>query len=516
MSAFVDAPAASERLVDEVVREIGEQVSKALIEKLPKWGSTPLDLKRGLSLYENRVQTFGDIREVGVSSGQNQNKKIGNQFEVLYASQRREEGAKGWTTDELAKWDDGHPIFEKYPQLKGYAKTNHQQTDYVEIGPNGELIRSQLKLYEDVGDGVTAFLEDEKNEKFVVPNDQYGHYEEKLTERIAKTTDKDERQKLQHIKKNLQRSAIKLDDARRAARFVATKTAVDVSKRAVASIGIGVVTEVVVFACGGAAWEIRDAYRNPETMPVLERCKRLIAAIWDKIKTSLKDRSLREIGAGVIEVLASVFNNMVKATAKKVQEMVNILRRLWADFVDKRIKSVSDLITACLKAVVALSIVGVVAVLQAELGQMLSGIPGADVLIAVAAAVVAGVMIILANRSIDGVIQGLLSIFHAGAVARMRREEIDRICEEALPQLVADRERLQVLADGSLVQRGSLLCATIEDIQSTKDNGDFNGFLRGLDKINQEYGKLLPWKSFDELDEIMLDDKRTLKLTPRG
>lgn len=517
MSAYVNSPAASDRLADEVVREIGEQVSRVLVARLPKWGDTPLDLKRGLDLYGSRVETvvktFEDLSNV--KSGENRRKTMGNQFEVLYAAERREQGKEGWTTDELAemyKKDPSDPLFKKYPDLLEYAKTNHDQTDYVERGPNGKLIRSQLKLYEDVGNGVTAFLKDPENEAFVVPDDQYGKYEKELTERIEKATDEDKRQQLQDTKKKLRRSGMNSDDARSPYKYVTKKTVKDASKRVSANVRIGVFSDVVVFSCGGAAWEIRDAYQNPGTMSVLERCERLLAAIWERIKTSIKDRSLREIGSETIAILASALRAPLNMAKAAIERIVTILRRLWMDFLGGTIKSVSDLIAACLKAVVALSIVAVAAMLQPKLDLLLGGVPGGEVLAAVIAAVVAGVMIILANRSIDGVIQGLLSIFNAGAIARRRREEIERICEEALPKLVEDRERLQALADSYFAERESLLGTTFNDIQSASRSNDFNGFLKSLITINTAYGRLLPWASFEEFDEFMLDDDRTLKL----
>lgn len=519
MSAYVNSPAASERLADELVREIGEQVSRVLIDRWPKWGGTPLDLKRGLDLYGSRVEAFGDLgaarRKRDGTKNESPRQVTGKGFEEGYKANRREEGKEGWTTDELAKIkedDPTNPIFDKRPELREYAKRNHEQTDYVEVGRNGELTRSQLKLYSDVGGGIKAFLKDPDNDAYVVADDQYEEYKKELTKRIDRATEDDKREQLQHVRRNLQRSGMDEDDARSPRIYLTRKTVEDASKRAVANIGIGLVSDIVVFSCGGAAWEIRDAYQNPGTLSILERCKRLLAAIWERIKASLKDRSLREIGSETIAILASVLTAPLKMAKAAIEKVVTILRRLWMEFVGGKIKSVADLITACLKAVVALGIVAVAAVLQIELSPLLGGIPGGDVLAAAIAAVVAGVMIVLANRSIDGVIQGLLSIFNAGAIARRRREEIERICEEALPKLVEDRERLQALADRYFAERQSLLGTTFDDIQSASRSDDFNGFLKGLITINAAYGKLLPWASFEEFNEFMLDADRTLKL----
>lgn len=86
------------------------------------------------------------------------------------------------------------------------------------------------------------------------------------------------------------------------------------------------------------------------------------------------------------------------------------------------------------------------------------------------------------------------------------------MCEEAIPRLIEDRERLQALVDSHFAERESLLDATFEDMQSAREDQDFDGFLKGLITLNDAYGKVLPWVNFEEFDEFMLDDSQTLKL----
>lgn len=119
--------------------------------------------------------------------------------------------------------------------------------------------------------------------------------------------------------------------------------------------------------------------------------------------------------------------------------------------------------------------------------------------------------IVVSNRSIDGVVRALFGMFNAGTIARLRREEIQKMCEEAIPRLIEDRERLQALVDNHFAEREAMLDATFEDMQSARGNHDFNGFLKSLITLNQAYGKVLPWESFEEFEEFMLDDSRTLK-----
>ena len=509
--------ATSVSVTDDVVREIGEQVSQTLRERLPKWGETPLDLQRGIELYSNRAGTFRDLRGVrrnkDGSKNQNDSDVSGKSFEELDKGTRREEGKEVYTTDELArlaKEDPDNPLFQRHPGLRELAKTNHEQTDLVEIQRGGKVVTYQHKLYKDPDAGVAAFMKDAENDKFVVPHDQIDEYKEALDKIIEKRGD--EAKRARRIRKNLEESKVSFNDAHHAYSFITKKTIHDASKRITTNVTSGVISDVAVFAVGGAAWEIGDAYRNPDDVSLLERCKRLISAIWERIKTSLKDRSLREIGSEIFNSLVSVLTAPLKMATAAISKIVSVLRRLWMEFVDGRIKSLADLVAACLKALFVAASAGIALLLEAKLTPLMAAIPGGSVLSAIIAAVVAGVMIVIGNRSIDGIVQTLFGMFNAATVARRRRQEIQRMCEEAIPRLIEDRERLQALVDSHFAERESLLDATFEDMQSAREDQDFDGFLKGLITLNDAYGKVLPWVNFEEFDEFMLDDSQTLKL----
>ena len=506
--------ATSVSVTDDVVRTIGEQVSQTLRERLPKWGGTPLDLTKGIELYQNQTGTFRDLRDVrhnkDGSKNQNVNKVSGKSFEELDKGARRKEGRKVYTTDELAKKDSDDPLFKRNSKLRDFAKTDHPQTDLVEIRSNGKIRTYQHKLYIDPNTGVDAFMKDDKNDCFVVPHDQYDKYVEVLDKEIENGGDKAERAK--RIKKNLEKSNINFSDAHNAYLSITKKSAEDASKRITANVTSGAISDVAVFACGGAAWEIRDAYRNPGTMPLLDRCKRLISAIWERIKTSLKSRSLREIGSEVFTGMVSALAAPLKMATVAIKKIISVLRQLWMDFIDGKIKSLANLIAVCLKALVVIASAAVALPLEAKLSPLMTIIPGGSVLAAVIAAVVAGVMIVIGNRFIDGIVRTLFSIFNAGAIARRRRQEIQRVCDEAIPRLIEDRERLQALVDTHFAEREALLDATFEDMQFARKNRDFDGFLKSLITLNEAYGKVLPWTNFEEFDEFMLDDSRRLKL----
>ena len=499
--------ASSASVTDDVIREIGEQVSLAMRKRLPKWGGTAFDIPRGMEMYHGQLQTFENLQDIRTnkdgSESRAEKKVIGNSFEELDAYSRRQDGKVAHTTDELAKRlkdDPEDPLFQEHPELREYAKTDDEQTDIVEIR-NGKVKTIQHKDYKSPGGAIDGFMEDIENDKFVVPRDRFEDTLVKLDERIAKGGGGVE--KLKRIRANLKPSDVSSGEARRPRETVVRTALEDASKRAAVNVAEGVMTDVALFAVGGAAMEIREAWRNPADMPVLERCKRLIQAIWQRLLAILKDRSAREIGSEVIAAATSILAAPFKIAAAAVEKIVTALRRFWMDFIAGKLKTPADVVAAALKAVFVVASAGVVVAVEAELTPLFAGIPFGDILAALCAAVVAGVMVVVGNRAIESVVASLCRIFEGAAAAKRRREEIEALCAEVLPQLVADREELQSMVDSHLTRRQALFNRTFADLQAARDTSDIDRFLKGLCKLNEAFGKALPWCNMAEFDNAM-------------
>lgn len=454
--------ATSVSVTDDVVREIGEQVSLVLRRYSPKLGGTPLDLTNGILLYQAHL---------GMS--------------VSSAEMHLQDAPKG-APNEVGVYVIKH---------KGRAV-------YVGRAIEDRPSQSTKGLRKRLGEHARGTKTSSKE------LDKYRNDEDTTVE-FYPTGSAD-------AAKNLEAKLIKENKGqlvnKRTENSDSTRIVKDASKRITANVTSGVISDVAVFAVGGAAWEIRDAYRNPDDASLLDRCKRLISAIWERIKTSLKDRSWREIGSEIFTGVVSLLTAPLKIAKAAISKIISALRRLWMEFIDGKIKSLADLVAACLKALFVVASAGIALLLEAKLTPLMAAIPGGSVLAAIIAAVVAGVMIVIGNRCIDGIVRALFGIFNSGAIARRRRQEIQKVCEEAIPRLIEDRERLQALVDSHFAERDALLDATFEDMQSARENQDFDGFLKSLITLNDAYGKVLPWVSFEEFDEFMLDDSRTLKL----
>ena len=204
-----------------------------------------------------------------------------------------------------------------------------------------------------------------------------------------------------------------------------------------------------------------------------------------------------------ITALASMVTARLRMAAAAVEQIVQVLHRLWMEFIDGKFKTPADVVSAGLKAAFAVASVGAAAALEAQLAPLFAAAgPFGDVLAALSAAVVAGVMIVLGNRGIDYVVRSLFALFQGAETARRRREEIEAFSAEMLPRLVADRARLKALVETHLSGREALHDHTFADLRSARDTDDIDGFIGALNKLSP-----LPWRTFDEFDGFMLSEE---------
>lgn len=503
-------------VTDEVIAEIGEQVSRTLGRKYPN--RKGLNLYSGIEMYEKHLRTRSNLETVRHNKDGEENRSTtqvhGKSFEELDVHSRRREGKEVYTTDELGrleKSDPDNPLFKENPALldRGLAQENHPQTDVVEILPDKTIKTYQLKKHADVGKGVTEFRGDLDNDHFVVPENQYEAYNKYLDAKIEEGgPDAEEYRK---IKEGLQKSPIKSGQTESPRKTLLSQAVGDAGKRVAGNVAVGVASDVAVFAFGGAVSEIRAAYRSPGKLTLIHRCERLLRAIWERLRAVLKDRSLREIGSEVVLAVVSGLATPLQLARKVIQQIVEVIRRLWIDFLSGRLQTVADVVSAALKAVYTIASIGVAISVEKVLASYLQ-VPGGDLLAALIASVIAAVMIVVGNRSIEAVVESLAAMFTAGARARARREEIERICNEAIPKLVEDRARLVALMDSHFADREAFIDSTLEDLTSSRDGQDIGGFIDGLCKLNEKYESALPWRTSDEIEQFMLDDSQSLRL----
>ena len=242
-------------------------------------------------------------------------------------------------------------------------------------------------------------------------------------------------------------------------------------------------------------------------MTLMERVERLLRVVWSKVKAAFKDRALREIGFEALSMGVSVLAAPLKMARAALSRILSIVQRLWMDFVAGKIKSLADVVSAILRAVYSVACIGVAIAVERSLSSVLGAVPGGGMLSAVLAAAVAGMVIVIGNRGIESIVRGLAAMSARAELARRRREEIERFCAQAIPRMIADRDRLEELVDRHLAEREDALDRAFADMAAARDGEDVGRFLDGLNALNAAYGKALQWSSQTEFDDVMRSDE---------
>lgn len=478
-----DAGAISPSVADEAIREIGQQVSQALLRFVPSGtGKFDLDIPGAIGLYGNHLQTHKNLGEIRGAQ------LHGRALEVLHVHDRRVAGDRIDLT-----------------------KPNDEQTDVVTV-TSKDRIRGQLKNLDPRDENrvpknfsgyYRAFKKDIDNEEFIVPKGYLEGVRADLKKRAEKG-DEDAKEMLPKLRE----SSVTRWETENPGLAHARRFAQDAATRTGRRIGVGLATDVASIAIGGVAWEIREAYREPGAMTLMERVERLLRVVWSKVKAAFKDRALREIGFEALSMGVSVLAAPLKMARAALSRILSIVQRLWMDFVAGKIKSLADVVSAILKAVYSVACIGVaIAVERSLMSSVLGAVPGGGMLSAVLAAAVAGMVIVIGNRGIESIVRGLAAMSARAALARRRREDIERFCAQAIPRMIADRDRLEELVDRHLAEREAALDSAFADMAAARDDEDIGSFLDGLNALNAAYGKALQWSSQAEFDDAMRSDE---------
>ena len=173
-----DAGAISPSVADEAIREIGQQVSQALLRFVPSGtGKIALDIHGAVRMYGNHLQTHESLGEARYNKdgSENRNEKAvrGKALEEFHVHDQKMAGRRSYTTDELAnmkkdKDSEYVKLVKKHPEIEHLAQRNHDHTDVVTITPQG-IATAQVKNLDVPSKYFAEFKKDYKNDQFIVP-----------------------------------------------------------------------------------------------------------------------------------------------------------------------------------------------------------------------------------------------------------------------------------------------------------------------------------------------------------
>jgi hypothetical protein len=395
------------------------------------------------------------------------------------------------------------------PNMLNNANKNDTSTDTITFDKNGNIVeKSQHKAIKNT-EGLLKDRYLENNDIFTVPYDDYVKHKDNLEEMLNNpNTDPQKREKatkaLKMLNKNnlLNRTMSENPNATATAMQTATATA----HIAQAGLSDAVIVALSTLA-NGIIWEVKDMYRGSSDTPIEERFQRLI----DKVTKEFKDTFQRGASFGAIDVGIGILSQIFKSISSKLKQIWNSIRESAKSiynaiysYITGKITSFRELLSTIIKALLsAMLVVGTVA-LETQLETFLAPIisPTVASFVAPILAIVAGAFaVVVSMRGVDAILNTLFGVFAKRDIAKMKADEIEKLCNDMLPKLAEDRQELEKLIEDTYKDRKIALESSFEEVKSGIDNSCFDSMTLGLIKINSMYEKSLQFETFEEFDE---------------
>ena len=390
---------------------------------------------------------------------------------------------------------------------------NDASTDTVTFDKNGNVVeKSQHKVIKNTND----LLKDrylENNDVLTMPFDDYKKHKENL-EKMAQDTTKPEQAKkaekaLTILNKNNMTNRLMCENPKATAMMMQTGMAT--THVVQAGLSDAVIVALSTLA-NGAIWEIKDAYNSNEDISIVVRIKRLLKKVIQEFNKTFKRGAsfgALEIGIDILEQIFKTIFSKIKTIFQSLKTSIKSIYNAIYSYMNGEIKSYKELISTIIKGLLsAMLVVGTVA-LETQLEVFLSPIltPLVASFIAPALAIIVGSLaVVTMMKGVDLALNTLFGVFAQRDIAKMKAEKIRAICEELLPDLVAEKDELKELITETYKDRKLTYDKSFADFKYGLSNTNIEAMIHGLIGINSMYCKKLQFATFEEFDTMMLCD----------
>lgn len=529
-------------LYDEVIKEIGTQT-------LARFGLNIFSLNT-YSAYGASIKATNIVSDT-FNRHQKNDKFYGQTFEDLDVGQKNisseffNKGEKSYTTDEIAdmkkvsdilssgkKFDnlntkDQHKvafILETYTEqeIKDISQNpnlnftkNDDSTDVITLDKHGNVIKtSQHKVIKDT-DGLLKDRYLENNDVLTVPFDDYKKHKENLEEMINDpATDPEKKEKAQKalhmLNKNNVTNRLMCENPKTTAMI--TQSLVASGHIAQAGLSDAIIVALSTLA-NGAIFEIKDAFStNGSNIIIEERIKRLFKKVLEAFNEPFKRGATFgaiDVGVGLLSQIFSSISNKLKLLWKELRaSLKSIFNAIW-EFFSGKIKTYQELLSTIIKGLFsALLVVGTVT-FEAKLEMFLAPLVSPTIASFLAPAfsiIVGSLALVLMTRSIDLALNTMFGVFAQRDIAKMKADEIAKLCEEFLPSLIEDRKELEELIKKTYQERKLTFETSFEEFKKGLSSNDIESLICGLNGINSLYGKKLEFATLKEFNTMMASD----------
>lgn len=537
----------SKALHEEIINEIGTQTLARLglnifsFDTYNAYGASVTmsnEASRAFNQHKNNPQAFGQYFEeldIGMENIKSAFFNTGEKtyttdtlFEIQKAQQQIKDGKKlkgeqkikfdsiiEIYGDEVKNMDFNAPDIQALIQSdtregKGKALKNHTNTDTVTFDKNGKIIKkAQLKVIKDT----EGLLEDrylQNNDELKMPFDDYKRHKENLEEMIKNPKNSQEKAKaqkaLEMLNKNNFANRIICDNPRATA--VITQSAVASAHIAQAGASDAVMVALSTLA-SGAVYEIKDALSGNSSTNIETRIKRLINAVIKSLKEA-KGAFVRGAGFGgidvIIGILGQIFNSIagkLKVIWKELRSAAKSIYNAIYEYATGKISSFEKLLSVIIKGFFSASIIIITStVVESKLEIALAPLITpfvASFVAPVLTIIIGSIAVVAMSKMVDFALETLFGVFAQAEISKKRYDEIEALCEKMLPNIIADREKLEARIKQTHYERKLKFDISFEGYkQAVLDKNNEQSF-EYLNEICKLYGAELEYKSAKEI-----------------
>ena len=263
--------------------------------------------------------------------------------------------------------------------------------------------------------------------------------------------------------------------------------------------------QAIIYLVNRCIIEIRQAWKDKSIdfsmrlQNVINDTKREFKEIFEQDFVGKLSKSVLEYLVGLI---SSFYKNIYHAIQKGGQYFKIVCDEMWMFITGER-KSLFQTVINISKAITGLAILTFTVGLHQYLVSV--GIP--DVFAIVITAFISALVTVAIFRLIEKAAQITGSVFYKRDVARIRREEVERICEELLPIIEEKVAQLDILIEQEDKEREEIFNRSFIQIKASLSFVEIDKIILAYQEIYQYLGKELPFKNEKEFDEFMLSDE---------
>lgn len=407
---------------------------------------------------------------------------------------------------------------DEVKEIKGsskekYGVKNDPSTDTVTFDKDGNVIeKSQHKVIKNTKD----LLKDrylENNDVLTMPFDDYKKHKENLEKMSQDTSNPEQAKKAEQaltmLNANNVTNRLMCENPRATAMMMQTGMAVTHATQAGLSDAVIVALSTLA---NGAIWEIKDAYNNDEDISIIVRIKRLLKKVIEDFSNTFKRGASfgsLEIGVDILEQIFKSIFSKIKTIFQSLKESLKSIYNAIYSYLNGEIKTYQELLSTITKGLLsAILVVGTISLeakLEAFLAPLITPLVASFIAPALAV-IVSSIAVITMMRGVDLALETLFGVFSKRNMSKMKAEKIKAICEDLLPDLIAEKEELKELIATTYREHRLTYDKSFLEFKNGLSSHNIESMMCGLVGINSMYNKKLQFASFEEFDALMLCD----------